>query len=50
MMKDDNSYTAMQMITWMFIAYIMIWAIEFGISTPWGTVCLDIIPPAIRIV
>lgn len=32
----------------MVIAILILWALWFGLPTPWGTYNIDIIPPAIR--
>lgn len=30
------------------LTIFILWALWFGLPTPWGTVNLDIIPPAVR--
>lgn len=45
MSERDSGGGCAGFILWLFI----MWAIAFGLPTPWGTIELDLFPPEVRI-
>lgn len=46
-MSDSSSSGSCSCLEFV-LTMLVIWAVWFGLPTPWGTYNIDIIPPAIR--